>query len=78
MLNKEVASSIFSGDSILFYGAGFSYGNVNSVGQIIPLTSQLNEKLQKESGLEYEEWVDIQSSSEYFIEKMVQTLLSRC
>ena len=69
MLNKEVASSIFSGDSILFYGAGFSYGNVNSVGQIIPLTSQLNEKLQKESGLEYEEWVDIQSSSEYFIEK---------
>lgn len=47
MLNKEVASSIFSGDSILFYGAGFSYGNVNSVGQIIPLTNQLNEKLQK-------------------------------
>lgn len=69
MLNKEVAYSIFSGDSILFYGAGFSCGNVNSVGQIIPLTKQLNEKLQKESGLEYEEWVDIQSSSEYFLEK---------
>ena len=47
----------------------FSYGNVNSVGQIIPLTNQLNEKLQKESGLEYEEWVDIQSSSEYFNRK---------
>lgn len=70
-LNRAI-NHIFEGESLLFLGAGFSRGNVNNKGNELPLTNKLSKRLQLLSGIEesdINESLNIQQTSEYYIEK---------
>ena len=72
MLLEEHIDNIFDGDSLLFLGAGFSRNTKNSNKEALPLTRDLSNLLQKLSGIEAEsidENLNVQQTSEYFIEK---------
>lgn len=69
---------VFDGDAILFLGAGFSIFNTNSEGEMLPLTKKLSEVLQLASGIsekDIDNSLNIQQTSEYFIEKNGVTTL---
>ncbi|MFN6872116.1 MULTISPECIES: P-loop NTPase [Enterococcus] len=75
---KDSLNYVFDGDAILFLGAGFSIFNTNSEGEMLPLTKKLSEVLQLASGIsekDIDNSLNIQQTSEYFIEKNGATAL---
>ncbi|NTM02350.1 SIR2 family protein, partial [Enterococcus faecium] len=75
---KDSLNYVFDGDAILFLGAGFSISNTNSEGEMLPLTKKLSEVLQLASGIsekDIDNSLNIQQTSEYFIEKNGATAL---
>lgn len=75
---KDSLNYVFDGDAILFLGAGFSMFNTNSEGEMLPLTKKLSEVLQLASGIsekDIDNSLNIQQTSEYFIEKNGATAL---
>lgn len=75
---QDSLNYVFDGDAILFLGAGFSIFNTNSEGEMLPLTKKLSEVLQLASGIsekDIDNSLNIQQTSEYFIEKNGATAL---
>lgn len=77
-IDNEHLFNIFDGDALLFVGAGFSRNTTNSAGEELPLTNELNIELQKMSGIspeEINENLNIQQTSEYFIDVKGEQML---
>ena len=75
---KDSMNYLFDGDSILFLGAGFSIFNTNNEGEKLPLTRNLSKDLQLASEISEEDIdnsLNVQQTSEYFIEKNGATSL---
>lgn len=67
----DAVNYVFDGDALLFIGAGFSRGTMNSKGTLVPTTNGLSERLQLELGIttsELDTTTNIQQVSEYFID----------
>ena len=76
LIKKEDIYNIFSGESILFLGAGFSIENKNANGDLLPSGKSLSVELQQASNIQFpDENIGLDIASEYFIEKVGKTRL---
>lgn len=76
MIRQEDIYNIFSGESILFLGAGFSVKNKNAKGEPLPSGKELSVELQQAANiLNPDENIGLDVASEYFAEKVGKTKL---
>lgn len=76
LIKQEDIYNIFSGESILFLGAGFSIENKNANGDLLPSGKSLSVELQQAANIQFpDENIGLDIASEYFIEKVGKTRL---
>ena len=76
LIKQEDIYNIFSGESILFLGAGFSVENKNAKGDLLPSGKRLSIELQQAANIQFpDENIGLDIASEYFIEKVGKTKL---
>ena len=76
LIKQEDIYNIFSGESILFLGAGFSIENKNANGYLLPSGKSLSVELQQAANIQFpDENIGLDIASEYFIEKVGKTKL---